>query len=585
MELSKECYNFNMIFKFKSEDKSIEEALFGVNNLRVPQFQRPYTWEEDQCGDFWNDLTDDDSFFLGQFILNFENKEKEKFVDIVDGQQRTTSILILCAVFRDKLKELGFGQDAEVIQDNVMISRKSFDGPVFKVLVSPNINSFFEKYIQGDNNKIVSGVIFENDEEKRVIKNYLFFKDQLNEHLNDFTNPIDQANEIKRIQTFLLKTRIIVTEIYDENDAYEIFESVNNTGIELGVADLLKNFLFKKIKIEEGGSVSDIMDKWNEILENVPNSELTKFIRYYWLSKQKNFVTEAKLFKAIKNYPISSGREFLQELVDNAKIYSDLRSPLDADFLNVDSVEKVRNSLIGIREMNITQCYVLLLSIYRNKDKIKTNWIKVFELIEKFNFIYHAVSKLPANKVEKLYQELAFKIEDIVAKNNDSESLRVVLETDFNNLSNKLKALLPPKEVFVLGFSDLTYKKKGLCRYVLSKMEESFGTREYILNHPTITIEHILPQKPGKDWNLTANQIKSYVHSIGNLTLLGKKPNGTVQNKSIIDKIAILKGSTEIKITQKLLSQIEPTGIWNEDSIKQRSVELANIAFDQVWKI
>lgn len=574
-----------MSFKFKSEDKSIEEALFGVNNLRVPQFQRPYTWEEDQCGDFWNDLTDDDSFFLGQFILNFENKEKEKFVDIVDGQQRTTSILILCAVFRDKLKELGFDQDAEVIQDNVMVSRKSFDGPIFKILVSPNINDFFEKYIQNNSNKIESGTVFENDEEKRVKKNYLFFRDQLDEHLSDLVNPIDQANEIKRIQTFLLNTRIIVTEIYDENDAYEIFESVNNTGIELGVADLLKNFLFKKIKIEEGGSVAEIMDKWNEILENVPSSELTKFIRYYWLSKQKSFVTEAKLFKAIKNHPISSGKIFLQELVDNAKIYSDLRNPLDADFQNIENVEKLRNSLIGIREMNITQCYVLLLSIYRNKDKIKTNWIKVFELIEKFNFIYHAVSKLPANKVEKLYQELAFKIEDVVSKNSDENSLRVVLETDFNNLSNRLKSLLPPKEVFILGFSDLNYKKKGLCRYVLSKIEESFGTREYILNQPTITIEHVLPQRPGKDWNLTSNQIKNYVHNIGNLTLLGKKPNGTVQNKSITEKIIILKGSTEIKITQKLLSQIEPTGIWNEDSIKNRALDLATIAFDKVWKI
>lgn len=574
-----------MSFKFKSEDKSIEEVLFGVNNLRVPQFQRPYTWEEDQCGDFWNDLTDDDSFFLGQFILNFENKEKEKFVDIVDGQQRTTSILILCAVFRDKLKELGFDQDAEVIQDNVMISRKSFDGPIFKVLVSPNVNSFFERFIQRGQDTIKTDTSFGNDEEKRVIKNYLFFKDQLSEHLSVLTTPIDQAKEIKRIQTFLLNTRIIVTEIYDENDAYEIFESVNNTGIELGVADLLKNFLFKRIKIEEGGSVADIMDKWNEILENVPNSELTKFIRYYWLSKQKNFVTEAKLFKAIKNHPITSGKLFLQELVDNAKIYSDLRNPLDADFQNTENTEKIRNTLIGIREMNITQCYVLLLSIYRNKDKINTNWIKVFELIEKFNFVYHAVSKLPANKVEKLYQELAFKIEDVVNKNSDSDSLRVVLETDFNNLTNKLKSLLPPKEVFVLGFSDLTYKKKGLCRYALSKIEESFGTREYVLNHPTITIEHILPQKPGKDWNLTSGQIKDYVHNIGNLTLLGKKPNGTVQNKSITEKIAILKESTEIKITQKLLSQIEPTGVWNEESIKQRSLELANIAFDKVWKI
>ena len=62
-----------MSFKFESKNQSLEETLFGINSLRVPQFQRPYTWEEDQCGDFWNDLVDDDSFFLGQFIFNYEN--------------------------------------------------------------------------------------------------------------------------------------------------------------------------------------------------------------------------------------------------------------------------------------------------------------------------------------------------------------------------------------------------------------------------------------------------------------------------------------------------------------------------------
>jgi uncharacterized protein with ParB-like and HNH nuclease domain len=577
-----------MSFNFESKNKSIEETLFGINSLRVPQFQRPYTWEEDQCSDFWNDLTDDDSFFLGQFILNYENKEKEGFIDIVDGQQRTTSILILCAVFRDKIKELGYHEDADVVQHNVMLGKKSFSGPVYKVLVSPTITNFFERYVQSGTEIIKSDTKHDSDEEKRVVKNYLFFKNQLDDYLKSATTASAQVELIKSIYNFLLKTQIIVTGIYDENDAYEIFESVNNTGIELGVADLLKNFLFKKIKIEEGGSVSDIMEKWSEILENVPGTELTKFIRYYWLSKQREFITEAKLFKAIKNHQeIQTGKQFLQELLDNAKIYYDLRNPLDADFSNIDHAEKVKNSLIGIREMNITQCYVLLLSIYRNRDKINTGWVRIFQLIEKFNFVYHAMSKLPANKVEKLYQEVAYKIEHVVNNEKNETALRIALETEFNNLSNKLKSLLPPKEIFVLGFMDLSYKKKGLCRYVLSKIEESYGSdaQEFLLNQANLTIEHILPQKPGKEWNLTQSQIKNYVHNVGNLTLLGKKPNGAVGNKSIDEKIKILKESTEIKMTQKLMSDIELSGIWNEESIKLRSSELANLAFDKVWKI
>jgi len=576
-----------MSFKFEAKNQSLEETLFGINALRVPQFQRPYTWEEDQCNDFWNDLVDDDSFFLGQFIFNYESQQTEKVIDIVDGQQRSTTILILCAVLRDLATELGAADVAKVIQHTAMLAALNFSGPKYKLTVSPALISFFETHIQGEGNPINDDTTFnkENEEEKRAFDNYLYFRKQLGD-LTEGESPSSKIDKIKALFEVLKSAQIILTKIYDENDAYEIFESVNNTGVDLGVADLLKNFLFKKIKVEEGGSTGDIVDRWSEINENVPSSELTKFIRYYWLSKQKDFVTEAKLFKSIKNHAPPSWKVFLDELLSNAILYNELRNPLDVDFSSIEGGEKVKSALVGIKEMNVTQSYVLLLSIYRNKDKINTNWIKVFEAIEKFNFLYHAVSKLPANKVEKLYQSWAFQIENLVISEQDPVTLRVSLEKEFNNIIKKLTSLIPPREVFEAGFIELSYKKKSLCRYLLSKIEESKSpSKEYILNQPTITIEHILPQRPGKDWNLTQNQIKNYVHSIGNLTLLGKKPNGTIQNKSILEKIKILKDSTEIKITQELLKEIEKDGVWNESSIKERTAKLAYISYNEVWRI
>lgn len=576
-----------MSFKFEAKNQSLEETLFGINALRVPQFQRPYTWEEDQCSDFLNDLVDDDSFFLGQFIFNYENQQTEKVIDIVDGQQRSTTILILCAVLRDMAVELGAIDVAKVIQHTSMLAALNFSGPKYKLTVSPTLISFFEAHIQGEENPINKETTFnkDNEEEKRVIDNYFYFRKQLDDLLEG-QSPSGKIEKIKGLFEVLKSAQIILTKIYDENDAYEIFESVNNTGVDLGVADLLKNFLFKKIKVEEGGTNNDIIERWSEINDNVSSSELTKFIRYYWLSKQKDFITEAKLFKSIKTHSPSSWKAFLDELLSNTSLYYELRNPLDTDFSVIEGGEKVKSVLLGIKEMNITQSYVLLLCIYRNKDKINTNWIRVFQAIEKFNFIYHAVSKLPANKVEKLYQGWAFKIENLIVTERDPETLRVSLETEFNNIIKKLKSLIPPKEVFEVGFVDLSYKKKSLCRYILSKIEESKSpSKEYVLNQPTITIEHILPQRPGKDWNLTQNQIKNYVHNIGNLTLLGKKPNGTIQNKSISEKIKILKNSTEIKITQEILKEIEKNGVWNESSIRERASKLAEISYNEVWKL
>lgn len=570
--------------KFESRDYPIREALFGVNRLRVPLFQRPYAWEEDQCSDFWNDLVDDDSIFLGQFILNHENYQTEGYVDIVDGQQRTTTILILCAVFRDTAKALGYDDVASVIQDNAMVANRDFSGPQYQITVSPSLKNFFEDYIQSGEKIIDSSIVIASltPEEARVVKNYLSLKEKLDSILEGLA-PSVKIGEIKKLFELLKAAQIIVTKIEDENDAFEIFESVNATGIDLNVADLLKNFLFKKVK-EERGSTAGVADKWNEIVELVSESDidLTKFLRYYWLSKY-TFVSEAKLFRAIKNTNIISWTGFLQELHENAKLLSELRNPLDTDFSSIASGEKIKLALVGLKEMNITQCYVLLLAFYRNKDKIHTNWVKVFELIENFNFTYHTISRLPANRVEKLYQEYAGKLEELLKEEKKDEAIRVGAETLIKNLENKLKSLKPSKELFVLGFIELSYKRKYLVRYVLTKIEESKGTKEFTLNHPTITIEHVLPQKPGAGWDLTPAQIKGYVHNIGNLTLLGKKPNGTVQNKSIAEKVKILKDSTEIKITQELLAEIEGGEIWNESTINDRAKKLAELAYDKVW--
>lgn len=571
---------------FEAKDQLIEESIFGTYRLRVPQFQRPYSWEEDHCSDLWSDLIDGESFFIGQVIFNFEFYKTEKFIDIVDGQQRITTLLILCAVLRDKANGLGYADDADVIQTNVMIAKKAFKATQFKIKVSPTLAPFFEKYIQGGENTITAEMSSSNEEEMLVIKNYNYLASRLEKHLEG-QSPSNQAQAIRNLFESINEGQVIVTKIFDETDAYEIFESVNATGIELNVADLLKNLLFKKIK-QEGGSTAEISTKWDEIVSNVneANLDLTKFIRYFWLSKF-SFVTEAKLFRAIKSRSFPSWREFLQELHDNSKLILELRTPLDADYAGVDKIEKLRSALLGIRVMDITQCYVLLLALYRNREKIPTNWLNTFELIEKFNFLYHTAAKLPANKVEHVYQEASYQIEKILADESDSNAVRVGIETIFNNLKRKLQALIPSEEVFIAGFSQISYRKKDLCRYVLTKMEDSLGARtgEYVLNHPLITLEHILPQRPGKDWGLTQSEIKPYVHNIGNLTLLGKKPNGTIQNKSISEKIKLLRGATEIKMTISLLAEIEKDGIWNQHRIETRAREMGMQAYEQVWKI
>jgi hypothetical protein len=98
----------------------------------------------------------------------------------------------------------------------------------------------------------------------------------------------------------------------------------------------------------------------------------------------------------------------LKDLQENAQVVYELRNFEEIDQSVRDS-SKIKKHLAGLKAMNILQCYVLLMAIYRNKDKINFKWVSIFEVIEKFNFLYHAISKLPANRVEKLYHEFAYR--------------------------------------------------------------------------------------------------------------------------------------------------------------------------------
>src|ERR1700722_6464910 len=92
---------------FWAKDKPLAEVLFAQRKYRIPRYQRPYAWDQEEVSEFWEDLsTNEEPFFLGSFIFNTETEEKDGFVDIIDGQQRLLTITILCAVLRDLAKDL-----------------------------------------------------------------------------------------------------------------------------------------------------------------------------------------------------------------------------------------------------------------------------------------------------------------------------------------------------------------------------------------------------------------------------------------------------------------------------------------------
>jgi len=578
----------NRGFTFDANDHTLSEIFFDTKRTyRIPRYQRPYAWTLDQVTDFWEDLFQaNEPYFFGSFIFNTENEKEFGYVDIIDGQQRLLTMTIMMSVIRDIAKNIDKPYSDLVQRQDISI--EDWEGKsAYRIRPAESLQEYFNKYIQTSNGIIDSKT--HTAEELRVKTNYQYLLEKISIEVDRAPSKTGKIEILRTIRKKLRDLMVIEIEISREEDAYDIFETTNARGMELSVSDLLKNLVFKNVK--PGPDKDFAKEVWNEITTNIEdtNTELKRFIRYFWISKY-NFVQEKRLYKEIKlNIAESEMQNFLQDLWDDSAIYNLILEGDESDFQNYgDNYRKIYRSIFAIRLMGVTQCLVLLMTILRNYQRLGFDPYKTIQIIEKFSFIYSSVCKQPGNRVEKIYSKYALEIEE-TAKDGPNEKVRGKLNSIFDHLKNELFALVPSETIFIEYFMDISYKNstesRVLIKYILEKFNSYFKKNdEYMINFEAVNIEHLLPQNPDSEWHLSKTQIKNYVNKLGNLTLLSKKINSKVQNSIIAKKLPKLKES-ELEITKRIVILLESLKCqWGEDQINDRQKEFAQISYREIWK-
>jgi hypothetical protein len=573
---------------FTATDSDFSE-LWGSTERKyiIPRYQREYSWGVDNLATFWDDIHTEEEFFFGSVVLKNPETRGAR-IEIIDGQQRMLTMTILYAAIRDVVAELGDSEGASGIHGQYIIQRRGRRDGDFIIRPTKGLRDYFERSVQSQNSNFRNP---ETKEHKRVRKNYNWLKDKikarlisesLEENLNIIDDLVDRTNSMQII-------RITVTDSYD---AYRIFETVNATGVDLSVADLLKNMVFRHIQADESTGEDTAENKWAEMKENLAeiNIEVARFVRYHWISSRET-VTMGNLYKSVKGATTRYGwQELLFDLHSDSKLLNNLMTGTIPNPSSQTIIQKINHKLKAINSMGFSQCYVLLLSIIRNRERLNFSWDEMYELvseIENFNFVYHTICSRPANKVETFYSRKAIAIQKV---GNDEDG-RIRFRSNVNAIYNEFGVLKPSRVEFIEDFKSSTRysnstKKKNLIRYILGRLEE----RRYpdqIVERPideSISIEHILPQKPDEYWSITEEEVKDYVHLIGNLVLVGIGFNSSARNYELERKIMALR-ETAIQTTSDLLNQIEQDNslIWTQIEIEERTKKLAEISYDELW--
>lgn len=572
--------------KFEAHDETLLKVLFGLDKYSIPRYQRDYTWREDEVNEFWTDLTTSkEPYFLGSFIFNFENTEKTGYIEVVDGQQRILTIMIFLAALRDCAIPIDT-VFSELIHTMDICIKQRDGSTIDRIKPGDTTQEYFKHFIQTYDSKILESDP-KTKEQKNIKANYNFFAEKINGGISKIDAKSGKLEYLKMLRSKIEKLIVIEIKIAREDDAYEIFETTNARGVDLNVGDLVKNLVFKNMKATDDKDIAK--EIWQNIVDNIQstNTELRKFIRYYWISKYA-FVTEKKLYKAIKN-EITKWDEFLDSLWSASEHYNVLLQGSGESWktLGIKDYLNVYNSVFAIRSMGVSQCYVFFLSILENYEKLGTNPTKIIKLIEKFTFVYSGICNLPGNKVEGMYSRYSKRLNDII-QNEPEKKIAAKIDLLFTELAKELRDEKPPFEYFSEQFMEVSYKDSEFGRLFIKYMLNEINiylspTKENSINFYNVSIEHLLPLQPDKDWHLKKSEIKPYVNLLGNLTLLDKELNSKIGNRPIAEKMQELEIST-LPVTSEVVQLIKSNDLtWNQELILIRQRTLAELAYYKIW--
>jgi uncharacterized protein with ParB-like and HNH nuclease domain len=541
----------------------------------VPQFQRDYSWDQDNWEDLWNDILniyhENESHYMGSIVL--QNNGDSNF-QIIDGQQRFTTLSIISLAIIRKIKELADNNiDKEANDERVKLLIKDYLGQKdsvslkysSKLFLNENNDGFYQQRLLNFREPVNYRKLIDSD--KLLWDSYQFYikrVDQLFSTLNDGEKLASFLKEI--IGKNLLFIQITVE---DELNAYTVFETLNSRGVELTSTDLLKNYLFSLVA-KSTTDLKQVKSQWKRIVEIIGLKKFPVFLRHY-LNGRMKLISKEYLFKAIKHFIKSDEDVFnlLDNLEDSAYIYMALGNPND-DFWKGE--KELIEAINALKLFGVTQNKSLLMVSY-NKLTI-LEFKKLVKSIVNISFRYNVIGKLQTNEMEKTFNKASIKV-------SDSESISVL------DILKSIKELYVADDSFKNYFELKTFNtnnsaNKKLARYTLYKIEGQMGNgNKYDYQIDSGTIEHILPENLTENWEEFFNEDEHVrnLYKIGNLTLLEANKNNQEAKAYGIDlKLPIFHSS------KYALSNTINVSEWNTNAIKHRQSELAKTACS-IWKV
>jgi uncharacterized protein with ParB-like and HNH nuclease domain len=508
--------------KIEAFPKNLLSMLYDSDSFYVvPDFQRPYSWNEEQIEELWEDIynafdsnrnrEEKEQYFMGSVILlktkDKKTKDNISKYEIIDGQQRLVTFTILLALLRDYY----WDEDYKRKYQNTIIN-SDFGQERIRLMMNPSDRTYFKEKIQKkvvlpDKNKI-------NNKFDYAI---LYFKEKLDELKKNEGDKV-----ILEFTDFIFENVIFIKIVCEElNDAIMLFQIQNTRGLELSNSDLIHSHILSMAKDEDTKAAINsewqrILDKFNNIKEVVDIKTMDEILTpyaYYFLGKKPR----KSIYEDIIN-------RYKEEKKDPTSAILDIREFFDKFYeISLDD-NKILNTLLNYNSWTYWQAILV-----GSKKEGYPEFYKLAEIMRNFYYLY-LIAGYTANKT----RDLSIQILSQIVKNKKSiDEIKSLLKNKIkeDNIISQVERKLKENVANEAWIKSVLI----LLEYNMDDSEK----KEYIDPNKT-ELEHILPEAWEKNnyWKnyWTNEEASKWLNKLGNLTLLNKTKNIKAKNYDFKEK-------------------------------------------------
>lgn len=549
----------------KAEEKELKQIFSDDYFFEIPSYQRPYAWTTEQTGELLDDITvavDEalQEYFLGSIVLI---KDVDKpLSQVVDGQQRLTTLTILLCVLRELSEDRDIQNDLEQFICEKGNKLKGTEDR-FRLSLRERDRKFFESNVQGLGkleNFLDQDSVGLTDSQQRIHENADYLWNKLSE--------VDQESR-DRVASFLSqRCYLVVVSASDQDSAYRVFSVMNDRGLDLSPTDILKADIIGEI---EHGIRDEYTFIWEEIEENLGREnfrELFAHIRMIYVKSKARGSLNQEFREGVLS--IMSGEEFVDDvLAPMAEAYQIVSR---AAYESTEEAERVNVHLNHLCRLDNFDWVPPAITFFNQNRNNKNALIKFTRHLERLAYALFILRSNINDRINR-YAAVLRRIE----RKKDLYSKKSPLQLSKEERLSVIDKLDGP-----------VYLQTRVCMPLLLRLDGLLAENGVNYEHKVLSVEHVLPQRPSDDSDWLGNfpdpeERELWTHRLANLVLLSRRKNVRAQNFDFDRKKSEYfqrGGVSSFALTSQVLMCEE----WTLDVLQERQEYLVNLLKEE-WQL